>query len=141
MSRKARFISILGITLALILIFLVLRAAREGDLIFDHDSPVVETSPLETEEGIMSLLVPPTDPPALPQAGTLEPVPPTGTPPVSQATLQAIRRERPTATPLSAPSFRWPYVSPDTWRRWAIWVLAAAALLAYLAWRVRQVES
>jgi hypothetical protein len=140
LSRKARFFSILGITLALILILLVLRAAREGDFIFNHDSPVVETSPLETQEELASLLVPPTDPPPPTQAGPPEPVPPTGTPPVSQATLQAIRRERPTATPLSAPSFRWPYVSPGTWRRWAIWTLAAAALLAYLAWRMRQVE-
>ena len=130
MSRKARLFSILGMLVVMLALLLALRAAREG-----HDSPVVELSPLETLEVFVSPLKSPTAPPVV---GTPEPLPPTGTPPVSQATLQAIRLERPTATPLSPPSFRWPYISPDTWRRWAFWALGAAAVLAYLAWRIRQ---
>lgn len=140
MSRKARLLSILGIAVLLILVLLVLRAAREGDFIFHHDSPVVDASPLETVEAFVSPFVSPILTPTPTIGGPPGPLPPTGTPPVSEATLEAIRRQRPTATPLSEPSFRWPYISPDTWRRWALWALGGAILSAYLAWRVRRVE-
>ena len=141
MSRKARLFSILGIVVALILILFVLRAAREGDFIFNHHSPVADTSPLETVEALVSPFVSPFLEPTPTIGGPPQPLPPTGTPPVSEATLEAIRRQRPTATPLSEPSVQWPYISPDTWRRWALWALGGAALLAYLAWRLRGVDA
>ncbi len=69
---------------------------------------------------------------------TVQPIPPTGTPAVNAATLEAIRATRPTATPPSPSGIRLPYVSPDTWRRWALRILAAAALLTYIGLRLRR---
>ena len=54
------------------------------------------------------------------------------------ATLEAIRANRPTATPPSPSGIRWPYISPNTWRSWALRILAVAGLLAYIGLRLRR---
>jgi hypothetical protein len=62
---------------------------------------------------------------------------PTVLPPISAATLDAIRTARPTATPPVHSGIEWPYVSPDIWRAWALRLLAAAGVLAYIGLRLR----
>jgi hypothetical protein len=65
-------------------------------------------------------------------------LPPTRPPAVNAATLQAVRLRHPTGTPLAASGLKWPYISPTTWRRWAFWCFATAALLGYLGLRIRR---
>jgi hypothetical protein len=62
---------------------------------------------------------------------------PTVLPPVSAATLEAIRTTRPTATPPARARIEWPYISPDVWRAWALRLLAAAGLFGYIGLRLR----
>jgi hypothetical protein len=71
-------------------------------------------------------------------APTREALPPTGTPPVTEATLEALLADRPTATPPASEGVHLPYVSPATWRNWALRVLALAIALAYVGLRLRR---
>lgn len=130
MSRRANLIIALMLAVALVVTVLVWRAGHNGERKLDS----VLASPLEAPAVGISPLTPPTPTP-LP---VREPVPPTGTPPVTQATLEAIRATRPTATPPSASGIQLPYVSPGAWRGWALRVMALAGVLAYIGWRLRQ---
>lgn len=80
----------------------------------------------------------PLHPPTTTATQSPQPIPPTGTPSVNAATLEAIRATRPTATPSSPSGIRWPYISPHTWRRWALRIFAVAAVLAYIGLRLRE---
>ena len=52
--------------------------------------------------------------------------------------LEAIRAVRPTATPPSPGGIRLPYISPATWRGWALRILAVAGVLAFIGLRLRR---
>lgn len=130
MSRRTRFFIASGLVVGLLVVFLVWRAAQRGES--------MPLSPLTrpTMSAPLSL--------SLPTATSLYsplPVPPTGTPPVNMATLEAIRATRPTATLPSPSGIRLPYISPDTWRRWALRIFAAAGVLAYISLHLRQSRS
>jgi hypothetical protein len=124
MTRATRVRVILGLVITSTLLLVALRGAQ--DWIFAPSA-----SPLPTT----------TSPLPLPVVAALDsplPVPPTAPPPINAATLEAIRTTRPTATPPSPSGFRLPYVSPETWRAWALRILAAAGLLAYIGLRLRR---
>jgi hypothetical protein len=68
----------------------------------------------------------------------MQAVPPTGTPAVNAATLEAIRTMHPTATLPTPSGIHWPYISPDDWRRWSLLLFAVALALTYVGRRLRQ---
>ena len=129
MGRRVNLVVIVGLAVALLVTLLVWRAGHNGHV--PPDSFL--SSPVEPTRVAVSPLRPPTRTP-FPVTG---PLPPTGTPPVTQATLEALRAWRPTATPPPAAHSPWPYISPDWWRRWALHILALAGLLGYIGWRLR----
>jgi hypothetical protein len=131
MTRRIRISIILAMALGLLIILLVWRTPREGEF-GPSSSPVsVATSPLPLGSSPLSL------PTRAPFYSPL-PIPPTAPPPVTTATLEAIRATRPTATPPSAGGSRLPYVSPATWRVWALRFLIAAGVFAYIGLRLRK---
>jgi hypothetical protein len=127
---RVRFFSALGLAVVVSAVFLVWRTQKNGDVPL---SPLVSPLPRPT-----IFIASPLSPPTLTPAHVPHAVPPTGTPAVNTATLQAMRTARPTATPPSPSGTRWPYISPETWRRWALRILAAAAVLAYVGLRLRE---
>ncbi len=133
MKGRFQLILILGSAIALVAVFLFLREPQETVL------PPLPTS---------SLLAPP----AMPHPIFASPVEvPTNTPlysplpalpsapsPVTMATVEAIRATRPTATSAEATRVDLPYISPDTWRTWALRILAIAGVFAYIGLRLRR---
>jgi hypothetical protein len=130
MSRRNRIVVFLTLVTGLAAILLIWRIPRDDvrDLFSSLYSPVSPVAPGWS----------PTDSPVdMPSYSPL-PVPPTALPPVTTATLQAIRALRPTATAPSQSRVQLPYVAPSTWRRWALRFLAAAGLAAYIGLRIRK---
>ncbi len=135
MSRRTRFLIALGLAVCVSAVFLVWRTQKAKAPI--PSSPLA--SPLRTPT-LAPLSPLPFPSSTMTVTATRQPqaVPPTGTPAVNAATLEAIRTAHPTATLPSPSGMRWPYISPDTWRRWALWLFAAALALAYVGRRLRQ---
>jgi hypothetical protein len=131
LSGRARFLVTAGLSAAVIIILLIWRSTNEGGL-----KPASSVLPLSEQSAPAG--VSPLDVPTLPSAGLQTAVPATAVSAVNAATLEAIRTNRPTATIKEATGRRLPYVSPDTWRAWALRVLAAAGLLAYIGLRMRR---
>lgn len=131
MTGRARSLIILGLAVALVITLLVWRTNREGEFTSPASpaQPATRPAPLGS-----SPLAPAT---VTPLRSPL-PLPPTASPVINTATLEAIRAVRPTATPPSASGLRLPYISPATWRGWALRILAVAGLLAYIGLRLRQ---
>jgi hypothetical protein len=127
MSRRTRFIIASGLAVGLLVTFLMWRTAWRG-----------ESTPLSPLIRPAMSASSPLSPPTATSLYSPLPVPPTGTPPVNMATLEAIRATHPTATPPSPSGIRLPYISPDIWRRWALRIFAAAGILAYIGLRLRQ---
>lgn len=145
-SRQIRLVIASGLVIGLLVVFLIWRAKREDELVSRSPLMPAQATPVLA---ISSPLYPPSATPLSPAAPDLQPtsplesdsplpVPPTGTPPVNPATLEALWTTRPTATPLSPSSSHWPYISPDTWRRWALWIMTAAGVLAFIGLRLRR---
>jgi hypothetical protein len=120
--RQARFVAVLALTVTFVVALLILRLLDRDELKTWSPLPLGQ-SPLDTAT-------------AAPLYSPLT-APPTSVPPISAATLQAVRAARPSATPPAAPREQWPYVSPATWRAWALRMLAAAGLLGYIGLRLR----
>jgi hypothetical protein len=131
LSGRARFLVTAGLSAAVIVILLVWRSAKEGDL-----TPASSVLPMPEQSA--PARISPLDVPTLPSAGLQTAVPATAASAVNAATLEAIRTNRPTAAIKEDSGRRLPYVSPDTWRAWALRVLAAAGLLAYIGFRMRR---
>ncbi len=117
--------------MALVITLLVWRINRESE--FTSPSSPVQPATRPAPFGSSPLARATATPPHSPL-----PLQPTASPIVNTATLEAIRTMRPTATPPSPSGFRLPYVSPATWRGWALRILAVAGLLAYIGLRLRQ---
>jgi len=131
MSFRTRLFISLVLALGLLVVLLIWRVVREGD--FTPSSPLAY-APARPTTSVSSPLSQPT---ATPFHSPLR-VPPTGTPPVNTATLEAIRANRPTTTSPSPSGIHLPHIPPATWRRWALWIFAAAAVLAYIGLRLRK---
>lgn len=132
MTRRGQLIAVLGLVVGLLIILLVWRAPREGE--FEPPSPV---SPMALPPISRPLFPSPLRAPTATSLYSPLPLPPTAQPPVTTATLQAIRATRPTATPPSPSGVQLPYISPATWRAWALRILAAAGVLAFIGLRLR----
>jgi hypothetical protein len=128
MTRRLGFFIILGLSIGLLVALLARRTAREDE--FTSSSSLVVRPATFTSSPLAS--------PTVTRPQSPLPVPPTAPPPVTTATLEAIRANRPTATPPSPSGIRWPYISPNTWRSWALRILAVAGLLAYIGLRLRR---
>ena len=127
MNRRIRWLIALALAAGLALVILVWQKGEP-----EQTSPLL-LSPL-TQAPKPLVVVPALVPtPYSPLA-----LPPTSSPAVNAATLEAIRLTHPTGTPLAASGFKWPYISPATWRRWAFWCVTAAALLGYIGLRLRR---
>jgi hypothetical protein len=131
MSRRNRIIVFLTLVTGLVASLLIWRIPRDdvrdlfSSLVYSPVSPLSPGwSPVDS-------------PIELPSYSPL-PVPPTAIPPVTTATLQAIRASRPTATAPSHNRVQLPYIAPSTWRRWALRFLVAAGLAAYIGLRMRK---
>jgi hypothetical protein len=117
-------------------VFLVWRTHKNGV----HIPPSPLTSPLRRPTSFAPFSPLPSPSPTMTATATRQAqvVPPTGTPAVNAATLEAIRAAHPTATLPTPSGMRWPYISPDTWRSWSLWLFAAALALTYIGRRLRQ---
>ena len=132
MSRRVRFAAIVGLAVGLLAVILVWRIARESNIL----SLPTPASPLASPS---SLEASPLSQPAASRLDSPLSVPTDSRAPVTAATLEAIRATRPTAPPPSTPSgVRLPSVSPAEWRSWALRMLAAAGVLAYIGIRLRR---
>ena len=132
MSPRARLAVILGLTVGLLAVVLVWRTARESDFA-SLPSPVLPFA------GLPSFRASPLSQPAVTPPDSPLPVSTGSGSPGTMVTLEAIRAMRPTAPPPSTPSGpRLPYVSPAEWRGWALRILAAAGILAYIGFRLRR---
>lgn len=131
MSQRNRIIVFLTLVTGLVASLLIWRIPRDD--VRDHYPSLLYSpaSPLAPE---WSPVASPID---MPSYSPL-PVPPTAFPPVTTATLQAIRASRPTATAPSHVRVQLPYVAPSTWKRWALRFLVAAGLAAYIGLRIRK---
>jgi hypothetical protein len=128
MTRRLGFFIILGLSIGLVVALLVRRTAREEE--FTSSSSLVIPPATYTSYPLAS--------PTVTRLQSPLPVLPTTPPLVTTATLEAIRANRPTATPPSPSGSRLPYISPNTWRSWALRILAVAGLLAYIGLRLRR---
>ena len=126
-SRRTRWLIALVLVVGLSLLVLVW-----------HNGEQEQTSPLALSP--LPQAPQPSDvvPELVPTPYSPLPMPPTSSPAVNTATLEAVRLAHPTGTPLTSSGLEWPYVSPATWRRWALWCFAAAALLGYVGLRLRR---
>lgn len=131
MSRRPHLFLIIVLAVGLMITVLVWRTAHDGE--FRPDSSLLPLPVIPHSPG-PSLLLPPTST----LAPTHEPLPPTGAPPVTEATLEALLVGRSTATPPAPGGTRLPYISPATWRNWALRVLALAIALAYVGLHLRR---
>ena len=131
MTGRYRTAVILGLAVGLVIIFLVLREPRETD--GPPASSLLAPSAIP-RTSFSSPLQNPTD------TASFSPLPimPTASSPVTTATLEALRATRPTATPPSSTRLQLPYISPATWRAWALRILALAGVLAYIGLRLRR---
>lgn len=126
MTRQIRMIIFVGLLLGLLAVLLIWRVTHEDEVITSPSRPA-DTSPLSAS------------PLATPTIGAFVsplPLPPTAPPPITTATLEAIRAARATATPPSSSGTRPPYIAPATWRSWAVRILALAGVLAYISLRL-----
>ena len=127
MNRRTRWLIALALTVGLSLVILVWHNGKQ-----EQTSPL-PLSPLpQTSRPLVFI------PELVPTPYSPLPLPPTSSPAVNAATLEAVRLTHPTSTPTPPTGFKWPYISPATWRRWAFWCFAAAALLGYLGLRLRR---
>jgi hypothetical protein len=133
MKGRYQFIVILGLAIGLVAVFLLLRQPEETDLpVLPSSSllaPSVIPHPIFASPVEVTMNTPFYSPlPALPTATSL----------VTTATVEAIRATRPTATPPAATQADLPYISPETWRTWALRILAIAGVFAYIGLRLRR---
>ena len=131
MTRRVRFLIALGLILGLLATVLLWRVTRKDESVFPSPLGTPPSSPLPAASS--PLVKPTTTSPDSPL-----PVPPTAPPLITTATLEAIRATRPTATPPTPSGIRLPYISPATWRGWALRTLIVAVLLAYIGLRLRR---
>lgn len=130
MTRRNRLFITVCVALGLVAVFLVWRVTREETTSSRSPlSPLASSAPFAPS--------PLTSPTATPLPSPLQ-VPPTAPPPITTATLEAIRVTRPTATHPAPAGIRLPYISPAVWRTWALRILAAAGILAYIGLRLRK---
>lgn len=132
MTIRIRLMIILGLAVALLAALLVWRAGRKSEFM----SPLSPLAPRADRP--ISIASPSSSRTSTPFHSPLD-GPASAVPPVTTATVEAIRATRPTAAPPSSPEgIRLPYISPNTWRVWALRILIAAGVLAYLGMRLRQ---
>jgi hypothetical protein len=131
MTRRVQFGIILTLAVGLLILLVVWRIPREKKLSLDSSLVAPPTSFLPFASSPLAH-------PSAPLPDSPLPVPPTAPSPVTTATLEAIRAMRPTAPPSSPAGMRLSYVSPTTWRGWALRILAAAGVLAYIGLRLRK---
>jgi hypothetical protein len=131
MTGRVRLMLIIGLAAGLLIIVLVWRAPREREFTSHSSLLPPPTSPLAFAPSPLPLH-------AVTPASSPLPIPPTAPSPVTAATLEAIRATRPTAVPPSPGNNRLPYISPGTWRDWALRILAVAGVLAYIGLRLRK---
>jgi hypothetical protein len=131
MTRRVHIFIILGLAFSLLVIFLVWRAPRESQFTSLPSLVSPPTSPLPLSQS-------PLRHPTATSIRSPLPIPPTAESPVTTATLEAIRATRPTATPLASRGVHLPHISPDTWRAWALRLLVAAGVIAYIGLRLRK---
>jgi hypothetical protein len=131
MIRRNRLFITVCVALGLVVIFLVWRVTREEKTTLR--SPL---SPLAVDSAPFAPS-PLASPPTTPLHSPLQ-VPPTSPPPITTATLEALRVTRPTATHPAPSGIRLPYISPAIWRAWALRILAAAGILGYVGLRLRK---
>ena len=131
MTRRESILIILGLSIGLLVVLLVRRTAHEDEFTSPSSLVAPPASPA-------TLISSPLASPTVTRLHSPLPMPPTAPPPVTTATLDAIRATRPTATPPSPSGVSLPYISPATWRGWALRILAVAGLLAYIGLRLRR---
>ena len=131
MIRRNRLFITACVALGLLVVFLLWRVTREEKT--TSPSPL---SPFST--GSASFAPFPLVSPIATPFDSLPQVPPTAPLPVTTATLEAIRTTRLTATPPATSGINLPDISPAIWRRWALRILAAAGVLAYIGLRLRK---
>jgi len=132
MTRRTPFAIALALAVGLLVVLLAWRTTRKSEFITDSSLLPFSPSPIHSTE--LSFAAPTATPLSSPLAWTE-----TAVAPITAATLEAIRATRPTATPPRSPSgIRLPSISPATWRGWALRILAAAGVLAYIGLRLRR---
>ena len=131
MTRRVSILIILGLSIGLLVVLLVRRTAHEDEFTSPSSLVAPPASPA-------TLISSPLASPTVTRLHSPLPMPPTAPPPVTTATLDAIRATRSTATPPSPSGVSLPYISPATWRSWALRILAVAGLLAYIGLRLRR---
>jgi hypothetical protein len=131
MIRRNRLFITVCVALGLLAVFLVWRVTREARTTSRSPLSPLVASPAPFAPSPLA------SPTATPLPSPLQ-VPPTAPPPITTATLEAIRVTRPTATHPAPTGIRLPYISPAVWRAWALRILAAAGILAYIGLRLRK---
>jgi len=131
MIRRNRLFITACVALSLLVAFLLWRVARE-----EKNTSHSPLSPLSTSSTPFAPS-PLASPTTSPFESSVQ-VPPTAPLPVTTATLEAIRATRLTATPPAPSGINLPYISPAVWRGWALRILAAAGVLAYISLRLRK---
>jgi hypothetical protein len=133
MKGRYQLILILGSAIGLVAIFLVLREPEETDL------PLLPTSSLLAPRTVPHpIFASPVEVPTNTPLYSPLPALPTAPSPVTTATVEAIRASRPTATSPASSRVDLPYISPETWRTWALRILAIAGVFAYIGLRLRR---
>lgn len=134
MRRRFQLVAVLGLAIGLVVVFLVWREPQETDYLSPTSTSLLPPPAAIRHPILSSPLHAATDTPLYSPLAVL----PTAPSPVTTATIEALRATRPTATHQASGGFDLPYVSPTTWRVWALRILALAGVLAYIGLRLRK---